>query len=90
MDNRTVGVVIGVLLTVISLLVGGILYVSYRGSSHVGGSPRKRRGWIGVAAGGSGSGSSGDGGGNTTPTHSLLTRKFTDRWVLFRHFTGKW
>ena len=29
-DNRTVGVVIGVLLTVISLLVGGILYVSYR------------------------------------------------------------
>ena len=32
-DSRTVGVVIGVLLTVISILIGGILYVSHRGGA---------------------------------------------------------
>ena len=54
-DSRTVGVIIGVLLTIISLLLGGILYVAYRNKKC-------------VAKTGS------------TPTHSLLTRKFTDRF----------
>ena len=55
-DSRTVGVIIGVLLTIISLLIGGILYVIYR---------NKR--CSGIKSG-------------STPTHSLLTRKFTDRF----------
>ena len=62
-DSRTVGIVIGVLLTVISVLIGGILYVSYRGHTGRGKCP---------GGGGSKTGS--------TPTHSLLTRKFTDRF----------
>ena len=55
-DSRTVGVVIGVLLTIISLLIGGILYVIYR---------NKRCNGLKSTS---------------TPTHSLLTRKFTDRF----------
>ena len=56
-DSRTVGVIIGVLLTIISLLIGGILYVIYRNKRCNG---MKNTG--------------------STPTHSLLTRKFTDRF----------
>ena len=55
-DSRTVGVIIGVLLTIISLLIGGILYVVYR---------NKRCNGLKSSS---------------TPTHSLLTRKFTDRF----------
>ena len=55
-DSRTVGVIIGVLLTIISLLIGGILYVIYR---------NKRCNGLKSTS---------------TPTHSLLTRKFTDRF----------
>ena len=53
-DSRNVGIVIGILLTVILVLAGGIFYVVYRNKKGVG--------------------------SKSTPTHSLITRKFTDRF----------
>lgn len=51
---RNVGIVIGILLTVILVLAVGIFYVVYRNKKGVG--------------------------SKSTPTHSLITRKFTDRF----------